>query len=162
MTLEIGSTMMAVVTTGNGGYDKLDYRAVPVPVPGPGEVLVNVLAAGVNNTEINTRLGWYSSSVTDSTDDTAGVQAEAGEQKADGGWNKATPFPLIQGTWFDIDVGPFFIDDDEPFNVLPHDHIPKPIAFDLFLCAFGHAVEIQSQQKQSYDPVYPIRVELRP
>lgn len=90
--------MMAVVTTGNGGYDKLDYRAVPVPVPGPGEVLVNVLAAGVNNTEINTRLGWYSSSVTDSTDDTAGVQAEAGEQKADGGWNKATPFPLIQGT----------------------------------------------------------------
>ena len=32
-------TMMAVVTTGNGGFDKLDYRKVPVPIPGPREVL---------------------------------------------------------------------------------------------------------------------------
>ena len=60
-------TMKAVVTTGNGDYDKLDYRDVPVPQPGPGEVLLKVLAAGVNNTEINTRLGWYSASV-DTTD----------------------------------------------------------------------------------------------
>ena len=59
--------MMAVVTTGNGGYDKLDYREVPVPVPGPGELLLRVLAAGINNTEINTRLGWYSAGVTDAT-----------------------------------------------------------------------------------------------
>ncbi len=91
-------TMMAVVTTGNGGYDKLDYREVPVPEPGPGEVLLKVLAAGVNNTEINTRLGWYSSSVTGSTDDTTDIQAENAEHKADGGWNEATPFPFIQGT----------------------------------------------------------------
>lgn len=91
-------TMKAVITTGNGGYDKLDYRDVPVPSPGPDEVLIQVLAAGVNNTEINTRLGWYSSSVTSSTDDTADVQQEAAEQKADGGWNEATPFPFIQGT----------------------------------------------------------------
>ena len=91
-------TMMAVVTTGNGGYEMLDYREVPVPVPGPGEVLLQVLAAGVNNTEINTRLGWYSSSVTDSTDSTADVQEKDAEQKADGGWNEATPFPFIQGT----------------------------------------------------------------
>ena len=91
-------TMMAVVTTGNGGYDKLDYRAVPRPVPGPGEVLLHVLAAGVNNTEINTRLGWYSSSVTSDTSGTADAQETQAEQKADGGWNAATPFPLIQGT----------------------------------------------------------------
>ena len=91
-------TMIAVVTTGNGGYEKLDYREVPVPEPGPGEVLLQVLAAGVNNTEINTRLGWYSSSVTDSTDATSDVQEDAAEQKSDGGWNKATPFPFIQGT----------------------------------------------------------------
>src|SRR5450759_1399341 len=60
-------TMMAVVTTGNGGLDKLDYRDVPVPRPGPGELLLRILAAGVNATEINTRLRWYSSSVTAST-----------------------------------------------------------------------------------------------
>ena len=91
-------TMMAVVTTGNGGYDKLDYREVPLPVLQPGEVLLKVLAAGVNNTEINTRLGWYSSSVTQSTDSASEIQEEANEQKADGGWNEATPFPFIQGT----------------------------------------------------------------
>ena len=91
-------TMMAVVTTGNGGYDKLDYRKVPVPEPGPGEVLLNVLAAGVNNTEINTRLGWYSSSVSGATSDTADDQEKEATAKADGGWNEATPFPFIQGT----------------------------------------------------------------
>ncbi len=91
-------TMMAVVTTGNGDYDKLVYREVPMPEPGPDEVLLQVLAAGVNNTEINTRLGWYSSSVTGSTDSTADAQSQDAQQKADGGWNEATPFPFIQGT----------------------------------------------------------------
>ncbi len=85
--------MMAVVTTGTGGYDKLEYKSVLVPVPGPGEVLLKVLAAGVNNTEINTRLGWYSASVTQGTDTTS----KSGD-RPDGGWNKATPFPFIQGT----------------------------------------------------------------
>ena len=51
--------MKAIVTTGNGGYEKLVCKDVAVPEIGPGEVLVKVLAAGVNNTEINTRLGWY-------------------------------------------------------------------------------------------------------
>ena len=75
------ATMKAVVTTGNGSYDRLVWCDVPVPAIGPGEVLLRVLAAGVNNTEINTRLGWYSS-----------------PEKPDGGWNIATPFPFIQGT----------------------------------------------------------------
>ncbi|MEM9145632.1 MAG: alcohol dehydrogenase family protein [Pseudomonadota bacterium] len=95
---ESEQTMWAVVTTGNGDYDKLNYRRVPRPVPEPGHVLLRVLAAGVNNTEINTRLGWYSSSVTGSTDDTADAQSQDAEQKSDGGWNKRTPFPFIQGT----------------------------------------------------------------
>ena len=91
-------TMKAVVTTGNGGYDKLHYREVPVPEPGPGEVLLQVLAAGVNNTEINTRLGWYSSSVTTGTADEAAAAEQADTTKVNGGWNVATPFPFIQGT----------------------------------------------------------------
>ena len=68
--------MKAVVTTGNGGFDKLHYCDVAKPELGAGEVLIQVLAAGVNNTEINTRLGWYSG----------------------GGWHIPTPFPFIQGT----------------------------------------------------------------
>lgn len=87
--------MMAVVTRGNGGYDQLDYCAVPLPRPGKGEILLRVLAAGVNNTEINTRLGWYSTSVTGSTEETA---EGAKKQHTDGGWNEKTPFPFIQGT----------------------------------------------------------------
>ncbi len=90
--------MMAVVTTGNGGYDKLVFRQVPVPTLQRGEVLLQVLAAGVNNTEINTRLGWYSSSVTTATEDAAATEQEEETVRADGGWNEATPFPFIQGT----------------------------------------------------------------
>lgn len=86
-------TMKAVVTTGTGGYEKLELRDVPVPTPGPGEILLQVLAAGVNNTEINTRLGWYSSSIRQGTGETG-----ERENPADGGWNSATPFPFIQGT----------------------------------------------------------------
>ncbi|MBN2751650.1 MAG: zinc-binding dehydrogenase [Rhodospirillaceae bacterium] len=90
--------MKAVVTTGNGGFDRLVYGDVPVPELAAGEALVQVLAAGINNTEINTRLGWYSTTVTDSTANTAHAAEAAPVAKSDGGWNAATPFPLIQGT----------------------------------------------------------------
>ena len=91
-------TMKAVVTMGNGGYDQLVYCDVARPVPGRTEVLVEVRAAGMNNTEINTRLGWYSSSVKKSTQDAAETGQIEPTQKPDGGWNAATPFPFIQGT----------------------------------------------------------------
>ena len=88
--------MKAVVTLSNGGYEMLSYQDVPVPKPSDDEVLIQVLAAGVNNTEINTRIGWYSDAVSGSTAEAA----EAGSRslQADGGWNTATPFPFIQGT----------------------------------------------------------------
>ncbi|PKH01314.1 alcohol dehydrogenase [Psychromonas sp. MB-3u-54] len=92
----IHSSMTAIVTTGSGGYDKLVCKQVPMPVLCAGEVLVKVLAAGVNNTEINTRLGWYSSSVHGSTKDRSISEVEP--PKVDGGWNKQTSFPFIQGT----------------------------------------------------------------
>lgn len=53
--------MRGVWLTGHGDFDKLKVRTdIPRPDPGPGEVLVRVAAAGVNNTDINTRLAWYS------------------------------------------------------------------------------------------------------
>ena len=90
--------MKAVVTTGNGGYEKLVYCDVLMPIVGAGEVLLQVLAAGVNNTEINTRLGWYSSSVLTGTNNVSEDTQQSATQKLDGGWNVATPFPFIQGT----------------------------------------------------------------
>ena len=98
MNERLPKTMMAVVTTGNGSYDRLDYREVPLRALKAGEVLLRVLAAGMNNTEINTRLGWYSSTVASGTSALGEVQEVAEDEKADGGWNKATPFPIIQGT----------------------------------------------------------------
>jgi NADPH:quinone reductase-like Zn-dependent oxidoreductase len=80
-------TMLAVVTAGNGGYDMLDYREVRRPRPDEGEALIRVLAAGVNATDVNTRVGWYE----------------------DGGWSSPSPFPFIQGAdccGLVADVGP--------------------------------------------------------
>ena len=55
------ATMSGVVLTGHGGPETLVYRTdLPVPAPGPGDVVLKVGAAGVNNTDINTRLAWYS------------------------------------------------------------------------------------------------------
>ncbi len=90
--------MNAVVTMGTGGYEQLSFRQVDVPTISSGEVLIKVLAAGVNNTEINTRLGWYSSSFMASTNETQVDQESERKDIADGGWNEKTPFPFIQGT----------------------------------------------------------------
>lgn len=49
--------MRAVYLTGHGGTDKLDIRDdAPAPTTATNEVLVKVAAAGMNNTDINTRI----------------------------------------------------------------------------------------------------------
>ena len=84
------ATMTGIYLTRHGGPEALEWRNdIPVPAPGPGQVLVRVLAAGVNNTDINTRIGWYSSDVTGATD--SGAVGEAG------GHAGALDFPRIQG-----------------------------------------------------------------
>ena len=93
-------TMAAVLLTGHGGVDRLEYRTdVPVPVAGPGEVLINVRAAGVNNTDVNTRIGWYSKSVSTGTDDGDAGSVGVGDVDAsDAAWSGASiEFPRIQG-----------------------------------------------------------------
>ncbi len=85
--------MTAVLTTGHGGYEVLEYRQdVLRPDPKPGEVLIRVGAAGVNNTDINTRTGWYSKSVSGATSDGGASEAN------DASWSGLPlNFPLIQG-----------------------------------------------------------------
>ena len=42
----------------------LEFRKdVKVPSPDSDQVLIKVLGAGINNTDINTRTAWYSKSV---------------------------------------------------------------------------------------------------
>jgi hypothetical protein len=61
--MNLPGTMSAVVLTGHGGLDKLEYHQDwPTPRPVSDEVLVRVGACGLNNTDINTRTAWYSKS----------------------------------------------------------------------------------------------------
>ena len=88
--------MDAVLLVGHGGPEKLLYRRdVPVPRAGLGDVLIAVRAAGMNNTDINTRIGWYSRSSTGATSD---VSAATDDPVADGSWSgTGIAFPRIQG-----------------------------------------------------------------
>jgi NADPH:quinone reductase-like Zn-dependent oxidoreductase len=98
MMQHIPRAMKAVQLVGHGGYEQLVFRDdVPVPVPAPGEVLIRVGAAAVNNTDINTRIGWYSRSVRAGTN----ADEDAGDTTGranDSGWTGGgLRFPRIQG-----------------------------------------------------------------
>jgi NADPH:quinone reductase-like Zn-dependent oxidoreductase len=95
--MHLPNTMSAVLLTGHGGLDRLEYREdVPVPRPGRGEVLIRVRASAVNNTDVNTRTGWYSKAVRGDTN-SAAVTGYDGASDADGAWAGALSFPRIQG-----------------------------------------------------------------
>ena len=98
MPTEIPSIMAAVLLTGHGGIEMLAYREdAAVPLPGPGEVLIRVAAAGLNNTDINTRIGWYSKAVTGDTG-SGGAAGFDQVDDADASWSGAPlSFPRIQG-----------------------------------------------------------------
>lgn len=95
---DLPTTMKAALLLGNGGLEMLEVRGdVQIPTPNAGEVLIRVHACGMNNTDVNTRSGWYSKSVTEGTTSEGG---EAGftQPNDDGGWGGAgLTFPRIQG-----------------------------------------------------------------
>jgi NADPH:quinone reductase-like Zn-dependent oxidoreductase len=68
--------MRAALLIGTGGPDVLEVRTdIPEPEPAADEVLIRVSACGVNNTDLNTRRGWYGES----------------------GWDGGLTLPRIQG-----------------------------------------------------------------
>lgn len=90
--------MTAVQLVGHGGIETLHYREdVPTPKPRSGEVLIKIAAAGVNNTDINTRIGWYSKAVSDATNEGGSEGFEAVDD-SDATWSGVPmTFPRIQG-----------------------------------------------------------------
>ncbi len=93
--MTLPKTMRAMVTMGHGGLDQIVLQKDwPRPEPAAGEVLVRVLACGLNNTDINTRTGWYSKAVREATTGDAPA-APGGEDPAWGG--EPIRFPRIQG-----------------------------------------------------------------
>src|ERR1700678_2388730 len=95
----IPDAMQAVLWKGYGGYDQLEFREdVPVPRPEDGAVLVRIGAAGVNNTDINTRTGWYSRAVAEGTTVAGAAGGFDGASAGDSGWTGIEHrFPRIQG-----------------------------------------------------------------
>jgi len=93
----VPATMRATVLTGHGGIDKLVFRDdYPTPAPAEGEVLVRVGACGMNNTDINTRTGWYDTVVESAVSEELGLQGRS--DGAASSWNSSTvDFPRIQG-----------------------------------------------------------------
>lgn len=83
----IQQTMAAIQLIGHGGLDKLIYNEnTPVPTPAPGEVLIEITACGMNNTDVWVREGAY------------GTEEDAGAVST---WRRQEPtltFPRIQGT----------------------------------------------------------------
>ncbi|WP_416403289.1 NAD(P)H-quinone oxidoreductase [Arthrobacter sp. LFS091] len=51
--------MKAVYISEPGGPEVLEVREVPAPVPGEGEVLIDVVAAGLNRADVQQRRGFY-------------------------------------------------------------------------------------------------------
>lgn len=91
--------MTAAVLTGHGGLEKIIVRDdIPVPKPKANEVLIKVGACGMNNTDINTRIGWYSKSVSSGTSSTGGLDGLDRLSEEDATWGGGTVvFPRIQG-----------------------------------------------------------------
>lgn len=52
-------TMTAIAITAKGGPEVLEPTTIPVPVPGSGQILIKVAAAGVNRPDVLQRKGLY-------------------------------------------------------------------------------------------------------
>ncbi|ATW23739.1 alcohol dehydrogenase family protein [Candidatus Formimonas warabiya] len=90
--------MSGVLLTGHGGFEKLVYRSdIGVPELEGDEVLIKVGGAAVNNTDINTRIGWYSKKVKKDTN-TGGSAGFGSIDDEDASWSGIPlQFPRIQG-----------------------------------------------------------------
>lgn len=95
----MSEVMAAVLLMGHGGLEQLQYRTdVPVPTLEADQVLLRVGAAGINNTDINTRTGWYARSVREGNTAENASQGMGAAQAEDGGWSRGQlRFPRIQG-----------------------------------------------------------------
>ncbi len=84
MVISVGvrQAMLAAQLLRHGEPDALDLAEVPVPSPALGEVLVQVSAAALNNTDLWTRAGAY---------------GLPGDPSAQAGWRGPIEFPRIQG-----------------------------------------------------------------
>ena len=90
--------MHALHLLGHGRLDKMCYRDdVDLPRMGEDDVLIRVRATDVNNTDINTRIGWHSKSVSSDTNSGSRDSLKSTSTQ-DASWSDIPiAFPRIQG-----------------------------------------------------------------
>lgn len=91
---KIQTNMNAILLKNYGDFEQLEYtKTFDTPRPKENEVLIEIKAAAINNTDINTRIGWYSKN----------------ESTKDASWDgNNLEFPRIQGAdvcGFIVDIG---------------------------------------------------------
>ncbi|MFD6443912.1 zinc-binding dehydrogenase [Promicromonospora sp. NPDC060204] len=80
--MSLPTTMRAARITAHGGPEVIEVTDVPLPAPAEGEVLVEVGAVALNNTDLWTREGAY---------------GRPDDARARSGWRGPIEFPRIQG-----------------------------------------------------------------
>ncbi len=97
--MTLPATMRAMVTMGHGGLEQMVlHEDWPCPIPSDDDVLNRVGACGLNNTDVNTRSGWYSKTVTEGT--TGGALT---------GWEKKTRHGVAAPSPFHAFKVPMFV-----------------------------------------------------
>eukprot|EP00418_Pyrodinium_bahamense_P035903 CAMPEP_0179135730 /NCGR_PEP_ID=MMETSP0796-20121207/64639_1 /TAXON_ID=73915 /ORGANISM="Pyrodinium bahamense, Strain pbaha01" /LENGTH=837 /DNA_ID=CAMNT_0020834767 /DNA_START=33 /DNA_END=2543 /DNA_ORIENTATION=+ len=88
--------MQAMLLVGHGGPEQLQlHQQFPVPAPSAHEVVLRVRACGLNNTDVNTRVGWYAG---DNQKSTEQVAAEAEHMVGGQSYKEEKmQFPRVQG-----------------------------------------------------------------
>ncbi len=93
---DLPNIMKAIVLKGHGGMDANEYhKDWPTPrIENPNDVLIKVHACGMNNTDVNTRTGWYSKVVSEATSGDGYEEIDTDDPS----WGGAPiTFPRIQG-----------------------------------------------------------------
>ncbi len=94
--MSLPDKMNAVLLTGYGDSEKLEYTSeAPLPIPSSDEVLIKVLAAGMNTIDINIRTGLHAKKV---EADTSGNGFENIAEDDGQLLSTAISFPRIQGS----------------------------------------------------------------
>ena len=91
--------MKGVYLIGHGGFEKLQYKQdILKPALLSNEVLIKTHAAGINNTDINTRIAWYAKNNKEGNNINLGINGIESLKNSDGSWSGSSiKFPRIQG-----------------------------------------------------------------
>lgn len=105
--MESGEALKAIVINEPGGPEQLVIEEVPDPRPGPGELLVEVSAAGLNYIDTYHRTGLYPVEypMTPGVDG-AGVVMELGPDVAGFAVGNRVAWPLVVGSYAEMHVVP--------------------------------------------------------